>query len=578
MSVVQEIYLQGSPVSEGIAIGNLFVLPKSFEDNVPEFFIGEDGVEKEIAKYRKAIEDSQADLSFAKISIEEQGSIEAAHIIQTHIQMLADPLMTTRVEEGIKTLKKNAAFVFTLVVREFEKKFITTKNIVFQQRVIDILDLSKRILGYLCERKLFDVSDIPKGSIVFTEELNPSDIAVIESSHVKAFVTRYGGGGSHAALIAKAKGIPYVSNINMKVLDEITIEQVLVDGKSGEVIFNPAETTIAKYKILKKEQKILLEAMNKGLSSITRTSDGYPIQVLANVGTLSDLDEMHEYDPKEVGLLRSEFLFLEKNISFLSEEEQIAVYSQVREKAKGLPLVIRLFDVGGDKKTDLFLEPVKESNPFLGCRGIRFLLKHPIVLRMQLRAIMRAFQGTNVKILLPLVSDVQEIQKAKKLMDEIQIELVEEGLIQPQVFSVGTMIEVPSIVFLCDVVIKEVDFLAIGTNDLVQYTLGMDRSDPSFREFFHLAHPSLIRMLNMILSEAKKNDTPVSICGEMASNPLLIPLFLGLGIRRFSCSPRYIPLVKKTIHQSSLLEALGLAKRALQTSCCAEIEKILASP
>ncbi|MBM3198588.1 MAG: phosphoenolpyruvate--protein phosphotransferase, partial [Chlamydiae bacterium] len=501
MGIAQEFRLQGSPVSDGVAVGRLFVLPQALEDAIPEILVAEESLDEEVGRYRRALEHSKDDLMLIRATLEREGAVQAIGIIETHMQMLSDVLLTTQVEEGILRERKNAAFVFASAIREYERKFRKTKNVLFQQRIIDILDISKRILSHLCQRKLFNVEDVPPGSIVFTTELNPSDIAVIHSSYVKAFVTQHGGGSSHAALIARAKGIPYISNISLKALEGMAVELVVVDGKLGEVILNPSNQTLQTY-----EQRQLREIVPilPSITGETRTCDGHSIGVFANIGTVSDLDEMHIYEPGEIGLLRSEFLFLEKNISFLSEEEQVRVYSQVKEKAQGTPIVFRLFDVGGDKKTDMFLEPIRESNPFLGCRGIRFLLKHPVVFRTQIRAIFRVFQPEDVKILFPLVSDVQEIQRAKTLIKDVQEEFVRLGTMSSRPFPMGCMIEVPSVVFLCDAIVREVDFLSIGTNDLVQYTLGMDRSDPSFSEFFHLAHPSLIRMLKMIVKEAKR--------------------------------------------------------------------------
>jgi phosphoenolpyruvate-protein phosphotransferase (PTS system enzyme I) len=571
VSGIQELRLQGAPVSEGIAMGGVCFLPTLPEEAIPEFSIAEDRLEEEVMRYKKALDSSRDDLLFLKFSLQKEGSQEAFDIVESYEQMLEDPLLTTQVEEDIRKLQKNAEFVFIQVIRDYEKKFSRIKDPFFQQRIVDVLDLSKRILGHLFEKHRVTFSDVPPNSIVFVKELIPSYTAAIQTSRVGAFVTQQGGGSSHAALIARARGIPYVSNVDLSSVENVQWESVIVDGRSGEVIFNPEPITIEKYREMRTRFKTTYKLLQQDVHPITETIDGYPVHVYANVGSLADLEEMHAYKPEGIGLFRSEYLFLEKNTVFLSEEEQVQAYSEVINKAQNLSLVLRVFDIGGDKNPDMFLEQEKEANPVLGCRGIRFLLRHPTIFRTQLRAIMRASVGREVKILLPLVSDIQEIWEAKKLIAEVQQEL---GITQK--FAIGCMIEVPSVVLLCDLIAKEVDFLSIGTNDLIQYTLGMDRSSPAISEFFYPAHPSIVRMIKMVMTEAKKQNKPVTVCGEIASNPLFVPLLLGLGVNELSCSPRYIPLVKRAVRRSVLLETFKLAQKILQMSSPIETAQALA--
>jgi phosphotransferase system enzyme I (PtsI) len=575
MDVIQEFRLKGAAVSEGVAIGNLFFLPSMPDEVIPDFSISEEQTPIEVSRYRKALLMSKEELLFLKFSLEKEGTSEALSIIEAHVQMLADPLITTQVEALIIKLRKNAESVFSQVIREYEQKFAKIKDSYFQQRIIDVLDLSKRILGHLLERVKFDFSQIPPNSILFAKELVPSHTAAMQISRVGAFITQNGGGSSHAALIARAKGIPYICNVDLESLRDQGSLSVVVDGSLGEVIISPEMSTLEKYADMKTQIKKTDALLKEEGSSLVETQDGYPVHVYANVGSLDDLEEMPFYTSEGVGLFRSEYFFLEKDVVFLSEEEQMNAYSEVLNKIGSLPFVFRVLDIGGDKNPDGFLEHNKEANPVLGCRGIRFLLRHPIVFRMQLRSIMRVSKGRDVRILLPLVSDIQEIKDAKKLIAEVQQELVSQGLCEANPFPIGCMIEVPSLVFLIDAVVKEVDFLSIGTNDLVQYTLGMDRSNPNVSEFFYPAHPSVIRMIKIIVAEAKKHNKPVSICGEIASNPLFIPLLLGLGVSEFSCSPRYISLVKKAARQCSLLRTFKLAQKILQMTSSSEVIKIL---
>lgn len=570
----KEFRLQGASVSEGVAIGHLFFLPTYFQESVVEFSVMRHHLEAEVQRYQTALERSREDLLFLRFSLKKENSQEASDIIETHIQMLEDPLMTVDVEEKIRSTEKNAESVFSSVIREYEKKFSRIKDPFFQQRIVDVLDVSKRVLDHLAGKRV-NLSDIPQNSVVFTKEISPSDMATLQASRIGAFVTQQGGGSSHAALIARSKGIPYVSNIDVAIFQKIGPSCIIVDGKSGEVIFHPEAETLSKYREIKTRLKTTYRLLQQDVFPVTETMDGYPIHIYANIGNVTDLEEMHVYRPEGVGLFRSEYLFLEKHTVFLSEEEQLESYREIALKTQGLPIVMRVFDLGGDKNPDGFLEEEKESNPILGCRGIRFLLKHPEIFYTQLRAIMKAFQDSKAKILLPLISDPQEIREAKKIIGRIQEELKLEGL--TKIFPIGCMIEVPSAAFLCDAIAKEVDFLSIGTNDLAQYTLGMDRGNPIIQDFFSPNHPSVIRMVKMIVTEAKRQNKPVTICGEMASSPLFIPLLLGLGLNEFSCSPRHIPLIKRAVRKCTLLDSFKLAQKVLQMGSYCEVTKLLAS-
>jgi len=571
----KEFRLQGAPVSEGIAIGTSFYITPQTDDTIPEFSIRSHQVEDEIERYRGALAACKVELGYLRQNLEKEGSQEAIDIIDTHILMLEDPLITQHVEDKIRKVRRNTESVFSAVIGEYEKKFAKMKDSFFQQRLIDILDLSKRILSHLGEKNKINFAEIPLSSIVFAKELIPSHTAAIQASRVSAFVTQSGGGNSHAALIARAKGIPYVSSIDVDLFQSVQGRCIIVDGQTGEIIVNPDKATLDKYKEIKTRLKTSYQLLQQDSHHITETVDGYLVHILANVGNLNDLDEMHNYRPEGIGLFRSEYLFLEKHTLFISEEEQYLAYSELIEKSKDLFVVIRVFDIGGDKNPNLFFEHEKEANPVLGCRGIRFLLRHPNIFRTQLRAIMRAAKKSDVRLLLPLISDIHELQEAKRIINEVQDELVEQGLVERRYYPIGCMIEVPSVVFICDAIAKEADFLSIGTNDLVQYTLGIDRSNPSMSDFCYPAHPSVIRMIKMVVMESRKQNKPVTICGEIASNPIFIPLLLGLGVNQFSCSPRYIPFVKRAVRNTVLLEAYELAQRILQMSSPTEISKTL---
>ncbi len=569
----EEILIRGVPVSEGIAIGvPFFLLPA--EKEIPEFPISLKEVDDEIARYRNALYSSREDLTQLRDDLAMEAA-DAATILDSHISMLDDPLMTVHMEEKIRQMLQKPESVFHTVMTDYEKRFSQTTNPFFQERLVDVMDLAKRVLGHLCPSKGHSLNSVPFNSIVFAKELIPSYTASAEQCRVGAFVTQLGGGNSHAALIARAKGIPYVACVDVAALQDISSRSVIVDGQTGDVIFNPAPATLEKYKQRKTCLKTSMQLLHKELQYDAETIDGCAIQVYANIGNISDLDNIQQLGAEGIGLFRTEYLFFQNRQLIASEEDQYHAYVKLILAINPLPAVIRVFDVGGDKIPELFAEGEKEPNPVLGCRGIRFLLRHKEIFKIQLRAILRAAIHGDVRILLPLISDVHELEASQSLLHEVAQDLFSEGIPCRGDIPIGCMIEVPSAVLICDALAKRSDFLSIGTNDLVQYTLGIDRSNPAMSDFFYPAHPSVLRMIKMVITEAKRYGKSVTICGEIASNPLFIPLLLGLGVDQLSCSPRYIPVVKRSIRQTSLIAAYELAGKILAIDSTKEVSRVL---
>ncbi|MBS0603609.1 MAG: phosphoenolpyruvate--protein phosphotransferase [Verrucomicrobia bacterium] len=574
MDNLEEMLIRGFPVSDGIAIGIPFFLNPVQED-IPEFSITMKEVDSEIARYRSALFSSREDLQQLRKNLAEEVSEDAATIIETHIQMLDDPLMTQHMEDKIRQTLTNSESVFQSVITDYEKRFSRKTDSFFQERLVDVMDLANRVLGHLCPTKGNSLLNVPFNSIVFAKELIPSHTASAESSRVSAFVTQSGGGNSHAALIARAKGIPYVACVDVNAVQDLPARCVIVDGQSGDVVFNPKPATLEKYKQRKTRLKTSFQLLQKEMQYDSETVDGCCIQVFANIGNLGDLDNIQQYGPEGVGLFRTEYLFFQHRQLITCEEEQYNAYLKLIQTVGNMPVVIRVFDVGGDKNPELFSEGEREPNPVLGCRGIRFLLRHPEIFKIQLRAILRAAVHGDVRILLPLISDISELESSRALIAEISKSLQAEGIPFKASVPVGCMIEVPSAVLICDALAEKSDFLSIGTNDLVQYTLGIDRSNPAMSDFCYPAHPSVLRMIKMVNTEAKRHGRTVTICGEIASNPLFVPLLLGLGVDQLSCSPRYIPIVKRAIRQTSLLAAYELAQRVLRLNSTMEVSQVL---
>ena len=553
---IKETRIKGNPVSAGIAIGELYLMPSIEDEIIPEFSIASTEVDHEIHRYRSAISSSRKDLHELQGFLSREGSSEAVTIIDTHIQMLEDPLITTQIEDKIRHRLKNTEFVFRSVIVDYESQFSKTENEFFKQRLLDVKDLSQRIMRHLHPKETPSIHEVPQKSIVFAKELIPSDTAEVSQGQVIAFVTEVGGGTTHAALIARAKGIPYVSDISTSDLLQAHGERMIVDGKNGIVIINPTEETVQEYENRKKEHEREYFSFVKNSSLCAITRDGHQVEVLANIDCIDDLKNVHITNADGVGLTRTEFLFSGKDIEQVDEEIQFQVYKRTLEKAKDLTVVFRVFDLGGDKRIKSQTVP-RGENPAFAVRSIRFLLERKDLFIVQLRALLRASVYGHAHILLPFVIDVQDVVHTKELIKDVMNSLKNEGLSFSGDIALGSMIETPSAALTCDLILDEVDFLSVGTNDLYQYTIATNRTTPK------PIHLSLIRMIKSLVIESKRKGKAVAICGEIASSPIFTELLLGLGVRQLSCSPRFIPILKETIRKITISDAVTFAGQIL---------------
>lgn len=574
----EEIRLQGAAICAGIAIGKPFFFT-FIDDVVPNFSIAEREIDEEIARFRRSLRRSKNDVLRLQKQLEIEGALEGAAILDTHLQMMQDPALTSEIEEKIRSTRKNTEFIFQGVINSYEEKFNKISDKFFRERFKDIQDIYRRVMGHLKESVRVSLAEIPPNSIVFAYELAPSDTAEAKRQCVSAFVTELGGETSHAAIMAKAKGIPYVANVDFEVLESAKNATVIVDGRTGDIIINPEKETLDFYKQLQKRLSTHYKGLEEQGNLQAETIDGYLVSLSANVEMLHDLELLHAYGSSGVGLFRSEYLLLNEETdafeaSFPSEESQYQAYAHIVKSMKGLPVVIRTFDIGGDKMRE-FQNLRNETNPFLGKRAIRFLLGEPQIFRSQIRAIIRASIFGHVKILFPMISGLPELREAKEFVLEVQKDLRREGYEIPPSVELGCMIEVPSAAITCDLLAKECDFLSIGTNDLVQYSLAVDRGNEQMSYLYTPTHPSVIRLIKMVVHEANRNGIKVSVCGEIAANPSFTALLLGLGVRDLSVAPRYIPLVKNAIRNTSIVEASSLVEKVLSLPTASEIEELL---
>lgn len=568
----QEILIVGSPICRGVAIGRAYFL-NSLEETTADASTELQDVEAEVKRFRSAVEKTKKEIKQLQKRLQKERIYDGVAILDAHLQIMQDPLMTSHIENEIRKTGFNAEYIFHNKIKEYQSKFDSLSDPFFRERFKDILDISKKVIGYLREHLHPRISDIPQDSVVFATDLTAYDTAEASVDNIAAFVTKEGGATSHAAIVAKAKGIPYVSSAEFPV-DELSTDMwVVVDGRTGEIYFNPSQETLERYQEIRQRLQAHLQKLKQVGQLDAETIDGYRILLSANIESINEIDMLHQYGSNGVGLFRTESAFLSKD-AFPIEEEQFGIYSQFVEKMKGLPIVIRTFDLGGDKYLRNQLTE-HESNPFLGCRAIRFLLKEKELFKIQLRAILRSSVYGNVRIMFPMVSSLSELLEAKEILEETKRSLIEEGKSIAERIPIGCMIEVPSAAIIADILAKECDFLSIGTNDLVQYSLAVDRSNNSLKHLYTPTHPCVLRLIRLVVSEANQRDIPVAVCGEVAADPRYTPLLLGLGVHELSVASRYIPVVKNAIRSTNIVSASKLAEQALSLSSAEEIEELL---
>lgn len=571
---IDEICLIGQPISSGIAIGNPFVLACN-EEKVPCFRVPPGDIEEEIQRYKRAVECVEEDIIKLRKQLEDEHILQGPEILETHQQMIKDPVLTAEVENQIRQTGKNAETVFSTIVTQYQQKFNSLIDPFFRERFKDLQDISNRILNHLVKSVRLSFENIPPQCILFATDFTPSDVVEAKRANVKALVSLLGGSTSHAAIVAKANGIPFVTNINFEEIKFPSDNVVIVDGGLGSVIVNPSEKSLFKYEHLCQEFHIRTSRLEKLAHLPAETYDGYSIRVSANIDMLNETDALHQYGGSGVGLFRSEYLFF-SNEQIPNEQEQFESYKAVVEKMRGMPVVIRTFDIGIDKCMSK-LKGVQELNPYLGCRAIRFLLREREIFQSQLRAIIRASFYGDVSVMFPMISSLNELQEAKKLLENAKNDVEKMSGKKVKPMRVGSMIEVPSAAIISDLLARECDFLSIGTNDLVQYALAVDRDNHMMTSLYSPTHPSVIRLIKLIVHEASRYGIPVTVCGEMASDPRFIALLLGLGVNELSVASRYIPLVKNVIRHTSILTANQLVNKVMKLTLAHEIEDLLTS-
>jgi phosphotransferase system enzyme I (PtsI) len=478
------------------------------------------------------------------------------------VQMLNDRRLRSELEDMIRHRHYSPEYAVSRALRQYAKVFQSLEGSPMVERATDIFDIEKRLLRHLLGRRREELAQITSEVLLLAHNLTPSETANLNPRFIRGFVTEIGGPGSHTAIVAEALGIPAVVGIGPFLTDVSGGETVIIDGDQGLVILHPDEETLARYRHEVDEhrsQAVKLEALR---DLPAQTLDGAKIQLLGNIEFPHEVEQCHERGADGIGLYRTEFLFLAGDEE-PSEESQFAAYREVAEAMKGQPVVMRTMDLGADKLPNL-PAPEDERNPFLGLRSIRLALKHVSLFRTQLRAILRASLSGNIKIMFPLVSTLMELRQAKMVLADAMEDLEEEGKAYDRHIEVGMMVEVPSAVMMLDRFADEVDFFSIGTNDLIQYALAVDRSNKDVASLYTASDPSVLKLIDLSIDVAARFSVPISMCGQMSGNPLYTMLLLGMGLRTLSVTPAAIPEIKRVCRSVTLPQCQKVAERTRQ--------------
>lgn len=563
---------KGIPVSKGIVIGRAFKYSKS-KTLIETYNINEDQISDEIHKFSEAKIKANKCLREIKERANKDLGTAESQIFDAHIYMLNDPVLDETIKDLIKVECINVEAAIQKAVDDLGKKFINLNNDYFKERLKDIQDVANHILRALTGQ-MNTLHDLPQNAIVVAEDLTPSETALLDKERLSGFVLTQGGLTAHTTIIAKSLMISAVINIDDNILDKVKHGDIIIlDAVSGEVFLDPDKGLLERYKrkieIYNKKEEKLLGLRDE--ESVTR--DGYKIELAANINTLDEIKSVKQVNGDGIGLLRTEFLFM-KEEDLLDEERQFEMYKSVVDSMEGKSVVIRVLDIGGDKDLAYFNVP-HEINPFLGWRGIRISLERRDIFKIQIKALLRASNFGDIKILLPFVSSVEEIREATGIIIEVKNELEKENVAYNQDIEIGMMIEIPSTAVMADIFVKEVDFFSIGTNDLIQYTLAVDRNNSKIANLYTAFHPAVLRLIKRVTAAANSEGIWVSICGEAAANKLLLPIFVAMGITELSMSSGYILETKKTIRKLDRTNLDYHLEKVMQMNIASDIEEYL---
>lgn len=568
---------RGIAISPGVAVGTAYCIEAIYVN--PEFVsLSEGEIPAELARLDAAIERVAADLHQLQSRVGFQLGKEAAAVFSVHESILRDPGMAGRLREAVRRERISSQEALRRLMGEYDQWMSRHSDALLRDRVSDIRDVCQRLSVYLSDALQGDVPDLTGPVVIVAAELLPSQLFALGNREIAAIVTAAGSQTSHAAIIARSRGIPAVAGVRDILADVQTGTKMIVDGREGIVIVNPEPETEAAYRKLQREYVDLKDRLAANRDSPAVMADGEPLRLLANINSPADADLAVKMGADGVGLYRTEYLYL-LHPDVPDEEEQTEVYSQVITRSPHHEVTIRTLDIGGDKGVPYLGNGGRESNPFMGWRSVRLSLEHPEFFATQLRAILRAAtatagdHGCRVRLLFPMVTTIEEIVYLRATVRRAASELRSRGL-EPLDIPVGVMIEVPAAALLIDHMLEYVDFVSIGSNDLVQYLMAADRDNPKVSHLCQPLAPPMLRLVSSVVAACRTANKPVTLCGEMAGQPEAVPLLLGMGLRQLSMSPALIPTIKELVSQVSCPMAEDLLAQAMQLKTTTEVRQL----
>lgn len=555
-----EIVLEGIAASPGVAHGPALVYLQKQLD-VPCYELsGEGAIDKEIERFERGILETRAEITSVRNKIALTLGEGEARIFDAHLLVLEDSALLEEVISELRQSRMNIEFCYNRVAERYISFFKSMDDDYLKERVADIHDVSRRLLHNLTGTQKVSLSDLSGDCILISEDLSPSDAADMGRDKLLAFATDSGGKTSHSVIMARSLGIPVVVGCHDATKRIKTGDQILVDGHDGLIVINPSENRLFKYGKLATERKKRDEIIIKVIDEPSSSKDGVPMAFMANVEGAQEMEHAMTMKADGVGLFRTEGIFL-RHHGYPPECVQYDEYLAVAEAAGDNPVIIRTLDIGGDKT--IGDEKVKEDNSFMGFRAIRFCLENVDIFKTQLRAILRASAKGNIKIMYPMISGVLELRQANEILGSVKDELRAAGIAFDEKIEVGAMVEVPSAAMIIDIIAKEVDFLSIGTNDLIQYLMAVDRLNDRVAHLYEPAHPAVLRTLKLIIDGGRAAGIPVSVCGEIAGEPVYAALLLGMGASSLSMTANLLPEVKYVIRHIEHAEAAALVEEVL---------------
>ena len=563
------IELKGIPASGGIAIGPAYLWAKE-EFVVPRQEISEGQIAAQIQLFEEALIKTRHEILDLQKKIAEGMGQNVAEIFDAHLLVLEDRMLIEEVISQLKKEKLIAAYIFQNVLKKYIQVFLNIEDEYLKERVSDINDVSRRVLRNLLGKSAKRLDDFKEKVILVAYDLSPSDTAAMHKKNILAFITSIGGKTSHTAIMAKSMEIPAVVGIETATLKIATGDILIIDGTTGVIIVNPDEATLENYR---QESRAFQDTTQRYVSLKDEpaiTTDKRRVQIAANIELPDEIPSIIEHGAEGIGLYRTEFFYMNRT-DIPSEEEHYQAYKFVAEAVKPQSVIIRTLDIGGDKFLS-HLEVPHEMSPFLGWRAIRFCLARPDMFKSQLRAILRASVRGNLKLMYPMISGIEELRQANALLEESKNELLSEGKPFDKSIKIGAMIEVPSAAMTADILAKEVDFFSIGTNDLIQYSIAVDRSNEKVAYLYEPAHLGVLRFIKNIIDIGHKYNIWVGMCGEMAGDPIFTLILLGMGLDEFSMPSVMIPEIKHIIRSVSMPEAVSISQEALSLTTAKDVE------